>query len=317
MAYRADKAYGAYRAYGAYTLSALFALSTLSALFALPTSAQDEFKKDMGLKTATGFSYNIQKYSGFNFITEHLAETVVKSYLKLKTKAKKSSIDFEIFSGWDFIRKKTKSVEIKSNNLIVEGIPLSYLEVKADGPIYIKKVLIDEKKKRNKFVLPVSIKTKIIIDLDKVNEVITNLPKWKKILKNVDFPLPPFGRTRVEILKLQINAKENGFINVITSVRSLENPNAEPLDLSFTGKIVLKEKKVLIQDIESQIDDIFTKDSDLARSFNTFLEELINPVFNFEKYEKKGLKIESVDFQYDKNNLIILIDAKKLQNNFN
>lgn len=312
-------AYKAYRANRAYIS---FALSALSVLFALPTFSQEEtiklpVKELPLLKTATGVSYNIQKYSGFNFITEHLAEIVVRSYLRIKTKAKESKVNFEIFSGWDLIRKKVKSVELKSSNLVVGDIPLSYLEIKADGPIYIKKILNAKKKKKNRFILPVNIKLKTIINLDKVNEVIINLPKWKKALKNLEVSIPPFGKTKVEITKLQINAKEDGLINVITTIRSLENTEAEPLNLTFTGKIILKEKKVSIENIDSQIDDIFTRDSELARSFNSFLEDLINPVFNFEKYEKKGLKIENVDFHYDKNNLIILIDAKKLQHNFN
>lgn len=295
---------------------------SLSIIVTLPTYAEETLESpdeiQTELKTCTGFSYNIQKYSGFSFVTEKFTEQLIKFYLKFKTKSKKTIVDLDSYSGLDLLRKKVKSATIKSDDLKIKEIPIKHFEMEIQDPIYIKKIALKKKKKKkNRLVLPVSIKSEVIVDLNNINDVINNIPKWKKNLGEVDLPVPPFGTTKVEISNLKINAEGGGHVNVSLRVTSKESPNSEPLDLAFTGNIALKDKKIIIENLESEAKDIFTKDSDLEKSFSSFLEDLVNPVFNLSKYEKKGFTIEDVKLNFDSNNLILNIYAKKNPQNFN
>ncbi len=270
------------------------------------------------LKTASRTSYTIQKYTGFNFLVRKLYETSVKSYLKIKMRAQKSRIKISSFSGIDLLMKKAKKFTLNCENLRYKKIPLKALNIDVTGPIYIKRIK-EGNKRKSRLLLPVSIKTKIIVDLNEINEVIKNLPKWKNLNTAIDLPLPPFGSTKIKVNDIDIMINNNGEVSVISAIESLENEKAdpEPIYLSFTGRIGLEEKKILIKDLKSSAKDIFTKDSDIGREFSKVLEDLINPVFNFAKYEKKGLTIESVNLNYEENNLILDINAKKIQNNIN
>lgn len=301
------------------TLIAAFIIF-LSIIVTLPTYAEETMEEpdqiQTELKTCTGFSYNIQKYSGFSFITEKFTEQLIKSYLKFKTKSKKTIVDLDSYSGLDLLRKKAKSAIIKSDNLKIKDIPIKHFEVEVQDPVYIKKIAL-KKKKKNRLILPVRIKSEVIIDLNNINDVVNNIPKWKKNLGEVDLPVPPFGTTKVEINNLKINAEEEGHVSVSLQIKSKETIDSEPIDLTFTGKIALKDKKIIIKDLQSEAKDIFTKGSDLEKSFSRFLEDLINPIFNLSKYEKKGFTIEDVNLDFDSNNLILNIYAKKNPENFN
>lgn len=284
-----------------------------SSVFAQETTIKNE---TFELKTAGEVSSKIQKYSGFSFITEKLTEQLIKSYIKFKTKSKKTIVDLDSYSGLDLLKKKIKAATVESNDLEVKGIPIKHFEIEIKDPIYIKKLAL-KKKKRNKIVLPIAIKSEIIIDLNNINAVVNNIPKWKKNLGEVELPVPPFGTTKVELSNLKIHAQEEGRVNVSLRVTSKESLDSEPLDVAFTGNIALKDKKIIIENLESEAKDIFTKDSDLEKSFSSFLEDLVNPIFNLSKYEKKGFTIEDVKLDFDSNNLILNIYAKKIPENFN
>ena len=69
-------------------------------------------------------------------------------------------------------------------------------------------------------------------------------------------------------------------------------------------------ERLIISDLESEVEDIFTKNSDMGKSFSKFLEDLINPIFNFHKYQKKSLTIDTVKLSYEPNVLIVDIKLK-------
>lgn len=288
--------------------------TNITDVYAQEITEQKEEKIE--LKTAGTFSYNFQRYTGFSFLTEKFTEQIAKSYIKIKTKSKKTTVDLNTFSGWDLIRKKLKSASVQIDELEIKDIPIKHFEANISDPIYIKKVM-GRTKKKNKIVLPINIKAKVVIDLNNINNVISNIPRWKKVLQEVELPVPPFGNTLVELSDLKINVQDQGFVNVSVRARSKESIDSEPLDISFKGQIALKNKRIIIENLESEAKDIFTKDSDLSRSFSTFLEDLINPIFNLSKYEKKGLTIEDVKLNFDSNDLILNINAKKIPEKFN
>lgn len=248
-------------------------------------------------------SYNIQKYTGFNFFTHTLAEGILKVSIKLKTRAKKISTDLEIFSGWDLFRKKIKSLNIDAEKLTVKGVPIEKFELLIKDPLYFKK---------KRVAFPVNLKSTVKVNLEDITEVINNLPKWKKVLGELELPVPPFGTTKVKIDDLKIKINETGFTEVFVMLTSLEAPDSEPIKMSFTGNLVLRDKKIIVSDLKGEAEDIFTGDSDLGRSFSEFLEDLINPVFDFHKYEKNGLTIDNVYLSFGVNSLALEINARLL-----
>lgn len=250
------------------------------------------------LKVSSGLTYNIQKYSGFNVLVDFIAESLIKAIFKLKTKAKNLNVDLGIYSGWNLIQKKAKSLKIEASELYLKDIPLSQFELTTFGPIYIKKFKVDSKKE-NRVVFPVPVNLRIKINFEEVNNVINNLPKWQSVLKEVSLPIPPFGYTEIQISDLKIDVSENGKVHVKAFLKSLAVPDSEVLELQFIGELGIENERIIVYNLESEVEDIFTKDSEMGRAFSKMLEDLINPIFKLNKYEKKGITISKASLFYE------------------
>lgn len=275
----------------------ILVISIFFILYFIPANANTTFS------TAEKFSYTVQKYSGLNYVVDFLAEAIIKFIIKLKTKAKDISVDLKIYSAWDLFRKKAKSLEIETDKLFVEGIPIEHFKLVTSVPIYFKKKQV---------VFPLDLYIDINVNLEQVTEVLNNLPKWEKVLKELELPIPPFGVTEVAINDLKIIVSETGFVEAGAVVTSLINPESEPLELMFTGNLVLVDKKIVIYNLQAEIVDIFTKDSEMGVSFSKFLEDLINPVLDFHKYERNGLTIDSVNLSFGADNLSLNMKCRLL-----
>lgn len=269
----------------------------------LPVRSQEiitqEPNQQASFKTASKFSYNLQKYTGFNLITDFIASTVIKAVVKLKTKAKNIDVDLRIYSGTDLFKKKAKSLTIYADELFIRDIPLQYFELVTTNPIYFKKV-------------PLHVSSLVRVNLNNITDTLNRLPKWQGIFKELELPLPPFGVTKVTLSGLNIKVDKEGHVQVFTEVKSLENPDTEPLKMKFSASLVVSEKKLVLSELKTNIEDIFTEDSDTSKSFSEFLMELINPVIDFHKYERDGLTIDNIELTYGEREMILAIDFKFL-----
>ena len=281
-------------------------LSLFAFFVNMPLKAQEllqeqSIESQLEIPVANNFFYNLQKYTGLNFLFDFLTEKTMKTVIKLKTKASDISIDLQIYSAWDLLRKKAKSLAVKANELYVKDIPVESFELLTKDPIYFKK---------KKVVFPLRIDTKVRVDLNRISEILNSLPKWKKVFGELELPIPPFGSTKVTVTNVEIKINENGSIQSSLMLQSLVNPNSEPLEVQFTGNLVLREKKIIVDNLQSEVEGIFTKDSDIGMSFSKFLEDLINPIFNFHKYEKNGLTIYNVNLTFESSNLVLDINSR-------
>lgn len=292
-----------------FSFSCLIAVSSPLKAEELESEIVDLTQKESEIKfkTANKFSYNLQRFTGLNFVIDKLTELSMKAVVKLKTKAKDVSVDLKTYSAWDLLRKKAKSLDIKINESYVSGIPIEYFDIVTVDPIYIK---------RNRAVFPLRFNVLVKVNLNSVNNVLNNLPKWKKVFEEFDLSIPPFGATKIAIYDLDIQINELGLVEGSARAKSLVNPNSGPIKVRFTGNLTLREKKVIIDNLESQIEDIFTKGSEVEKSFSKFLEDLINPVFSFHKVEKNGLKIDNVNLSFGVNSLTLEINSRLLPENY-
>ena len=277
-------------------------------LFFCPLNAQELRQEtnepEQSIPVVSGFLYGLQRYSGFNVFVHFFAETAIKTMVKLKTHARDIDCNLEIFSGWDLIKKKVKSFHLDAKDLYVKNVPVEYLEITVPDPIYFRKNL----KKKNKIVFPVNISSKVIINPTSVIEMVDSMAKLKTNAHEIELPLPPFGKTKVLLQDLMIQISENGFLQSTLNAVSVINPDSEPLKAMFSGNIVISDKRLIVSDLQCEIEDIFTKDSDVSMSFCEAVADLINPVVNFHKYEKRGITIDNVALTFPENKLVLKIN---------
>ena len=272
-----------------------------------PIASAQELKEQtpVDFSVSSGFTYNLQKYTGFNSVVDFFAEKIIQGIVKFETKAKNVDVDLNIYSGVNLFQKKAQSLNVEAENILIEKIPISYFNLQTLDPIYFKKVELKSHKKRNRVAFPLRITSQIKVNLNDISNVLNNLPKWKEVLAEIDLPVPPFGYTKITVTDLKIDIDENGLVYVSSSFKSLVNEKSEPLPLNviFTGKLILQDKKLIIENLQSEVKDIFTDDTDIGRAFSDMLEDLINPVIKFTKYEKNGLKIDNIEMFFEPSKL--------------
>ena len=247
-------------------------------------------------------SYNIQKYSGFNWVVDNVTEIIAGLVFKSKTKAKKVKVDIDIFSGLDLIQKKTRSVKVYAKDLLIKKVPIEHFELQTSEPVYFTK---SGRKYRVKFPLDLSIE--FVLNPSNLFFAISDTKQEKQDKLNnsleIDLPLPPLGSTKILIKDIVLRISKNGRIYSELKAFSKINPEAEPLFILVEGDLVIKDKKLLLENLKSEIDGIFTKDSDVSTSFCQTLGDLLNPLINFNKYEKEGIKISKVEYMIEQEEL--------------
>ena len=256
-------------------------------------------------------SYNIQKYSGFNWVVDNVAELIAGFVLKTKTKAKKVKVDIGIYSGLDLISKKARFIRVYANNLLIKKIPVDSFRLQTSEPVYLTK---PGKKYRVK--VPMDLSINFILDPSDLFFTISD-PKQSGNDKlnnslEIDLPLPPLGSSKILIKDISFKISENGRIYSELKAFSKVNPEAGPLHVFVEGALVIRDKKLILEDLKSEIDDIFTKDSEVSISFCQALEELINPLINFNRYEKEGIKISKVEYMFKEKKLSFNLEANLL-----
>lgn len=275
--------------------------------FLIPPLNAKELKKEEtkpNIPIASKISYNIQRYSGFNFFIDSLAESVIKGLVKFKTHGRNINCKLEIFSGLDLLKKKIKSFNLNTSELKVKNIPVEYFELNTLDPLYFRK----NAKKRYRVIHPADITAKVIIDPSSVIEILDNKSETGRHEKEIELPLPPFGSTKVLLQDLMIKISETGFIESTIKAVSATNPDSEPFIAMFSGNVLIEDKKLLISNLNCEAEDIFTKDSDIGMAFCKAINELINPIINFHKYEKRGITIDNVDLSFPENELFFKIN---------
>lgn len=264
------------------------------------------------LANENSFSYKIQKYSGFTLANKLLAEFISESYIRIKSKAKKVDIKIEPYSGVDLIRKKAKKITLKANEIRLKEIPIDSFYFETKNPITLGK----DSRGKIWVQTPVNIKSICKIDLSDSETILDGFSEIKKVGKEkdstdieVELPLPPFGTTKLLIQDIDLKISLEGKANIIAYIRSAINPKEEPLKVEASGELVLDKKKIKIGNVKTSVQDIFTEDSEEGKQFSSFIEDLINPIFNFAKLEKKGITIDSVNLEFNKGYMIIKLDG--------
>lgn len=259
-------------------------------------------------KTSGKISTTVQKYTGFTLFTRIIAESILNKYISNKTQAEHANVDLKTYSGIDLIKRKLKSANFDGENLLLQNIPIETLEIALKDPISIKKIKKPNGRVKYDIEYPINGIAQAAINLNKTNEVINNLPKWKDRFNQINLPLPPFGSIKVKITDFNISVDDYGKANIECGLTSLDDPTSSPLKIRFTGDIKIDEKKVFIKNINSEIEDVFKEKSDLSNSFNKVLEDLINPIFDFSKYEKKGIKINTSELLFKDQKINLMLD---------
>lgn len=227
------------------------------------------------------------KITGMTFLTEKIAQAIIRKELKKATK-EKFKVEMKSYSAKDLVQGKFKSLKIYGKNLDIEGVYLSSFEVKTACDFnYVEPVKNSIKFKEN-MVMNYALEIKNS-DLQKTIKSAGYLDKLNKT------NLSAFGITffKLDGADVQIKSGKLYFTINVTSPLS-----SKPIPIVIRSSVKVEDGDIVLTKID--LVNAYTV-IDLSRL--TYLLNMINPLtFSTEILENKDSKmsVKTIDIIDDK-----------------
>lgn len=230
---------------------------------------------------------NIQKITGMNFLTEKIAQSIIKKELKKATK-EKFKVEMKSYSAKDLMQGKFKSLKFSGKNLEIDGAYLSSFEAKTlceFNSVELTKNII---KFRENMVMDFAIEISNS-DLKKTVKSTGYLDSLNKI------NLSGFGITFFKLNGADVEIKNNKLyftINVISPM------SAKPLSMVIASDLKVENGQIVLTKL--YFTNLFAI-VDLSKM--TYLLNALNPLtFSTDILNNKDskMKINSVDIIGDR-----------------
>lgn len=234
------------------------------------------------------FNQRVSKYTGVTFLTEKLAQSIIKGEIKKETK-ENFKVKVKSYSAADLAGGRFKSLSISGKNLEIEGTYLTSLEIKTLCDFNY--VQLDKKSIKFKENMVVDFKT-VISDTDLRKTMQSS--GYLKDLNSVN--LSAFGMTVFKLSGADVAIKNNKMYFTIKVTSALFGH--KPLNIVVASDVKVEDGKIVLTKI-----DLVTFFTRLNLSDLTYLLNAINPLnFSLDILSNKDSKmqVQSVDITGDR-----------------
>lgn len=277
--------------------------SDQSILIAAEPSAQSnsaELKATQNAEVAPPFhvsgkiSRNFQKYSGLNWLTEtslNLGSTI-SAKLLLHGRPK---VRFKIYAMSDCLAGKFKSVSIDLKHSSFKKIPLADLKLETTTPLQVR--LFKTGKGAAGVGAPVMVAVSGEVDEKDVSKALQS-PEISSQLNFLRLQLPGLGDQHLQVLEPKVKI-ENGKVKINTWLITANAPKETGITLDIVAKPYLEgERFIFLKDTTVDSKDIMN-----PAEFSKFSEDLLNPLLDFGKFDRKTHAFRLTKLQLGEQNL--------------
>lgn len=251
------------------------------------------------------FSRGFQRYTGINFITEVVANQVVKHVIKKKTGGK-VKVRLKTYSLTDLIAGKVKSLNIDLKDATIESVPVSGINVATKYPTWFSYKRQNRTHLKRPIALAVtgSVKQKDITNALSSEKIISSL-------RGLKLDLPGLGETQLDIIEPDVKIKEGKMvIKGIMVTKGASKDTGVPITITGTP-LLINGQRIVVSNL--------TVDSEYIvepGKFAKFVSDLINPIVDFGRYDTTTHAFRLAKFNIGKQQVdglgeLILVPPKK------
>jgi hypothetical protein len=255
-------------------LSALVLLSCAAPAFAEvkePEAAPTPFP--IGSK----FSRTVQKVTGITFLSDVIAGQAAKKVLRKKLGGK-VKVKVKTFGLTDLVAGKIKSVSVSSDGGAYKNIPLGEVEMVSATPIWYQYKRKDGQKP--------GLKTPILLNVKgdlSTNDIITALGSERiaRSMRGLKLDLPGLGDQQLQVVRPKVEIGDSTLkIDALLITQGAAEDTGVPIVIS--GRPVLEGDKIFLREMKVSSPDIVEPEK-----FAAFAEELLNPIVDFSRMDRK------------------------------
>lgn len=220
----------------------------------------------------------IQKYTGLTWLAQsslNLGGTVAaKCILHGHPKVR-----FQAYSLTDCLSGKFKSVKLDLKDCSYKKVALGDLNVETSTPLQLR--LFNTKKGAPGVAAPVMVAVSGKVDEKDVSKALQS-PEISSQLNFLRLQLPGLGDQHLQVVEPKVKI-ENGQVKINTWLITAGAPKETGVSVDISAKPILeKERFISLQD--TQVD---SKDINDPQEFSKFSQELLNPLLDFGKFDRK------------------------------
>jgi len=235
----------------------------------------------------SSFSRGVQKVTGITTVSQFVAGQVVQRVLQKKLGGH-VKVKVRTWSLTDLISGKIKSLEIQLKSSQYQNVPLGKIVISSDTPVWLR--YRRENNDRAGLRTPILLRMRAHLTQDNVSNALA-VGRVASSLRALKLDLPGLGEQQLQVLDPQVSMAQN-LITVKATLVTAGASRDTGVDLTVTGKPVLKgDDQILLSDMAIDCPDIIE-----PQKFAHFVEELLNPLVNFHRFDRPNfaLRLDSL-----------------------
>jgi hypothetical protein len=233
------------------------------------------------------FSRGLQRATGITTVSQFVAGQVVQRVLQKKLGGH-IKVKVRTWSLTDLLSGKIKSLEIKLKSSQYKDVPMGKIVISSDTPVWLR--YRRENNDRAGLRTPILLRMKAHLTQDNVSDALA-VGRVASSLRALKLDLPGLGEQQLQVLDPKVTMAEK-LITVKATLVTAGAARDTGVDLTVTGKPELKgDDRIVLTNMAVECPDIIE-----PQKFASFVEELINPLVNFHRFDRRNfaLRLDSL-----------------------
>ncbi len=223
------------------------------------------------------FSRTVQKVTGITFLSDVIAGQAAKKVLTKKLGGK-VKVKVKTFGLTDLVAGKIKSVSVSSDGGAYKNVPLGEVEMASATPIWYQYKHKDGQRPGLKTPILLNVKGNL-----STQDIVLALGSERiaKSMRGLKLDLPGLGDQQLQVVRPKVEIGDNE-LKVDALLVTLGGAEETGVPLKISGRPVLDGDKIFLREMKVESPDIIEPEK-----FSAFAEELLNPIVDFSRMDRK------------------------------
>jgi len=224
------------------------------------------------------FSRNLQKYTGLNFVAQVVANQVAQKALRRRLGSGHIKVRVKTYSLTDLCSGKLSSVKIELAQCLIKALPIGDLQLSSANPIWFDPGWHGH---RAGLQRPFMFNVKARLNRAEIASALNN-PKVSESIRGLKLDLPGLGAQQLQIVHPKLELQEGGIVKIDALLITQDGAPDTGVPIKISGRPTIEAQRIWLRDMTVESPDIPN-----PVEFAQFVGELVNPIFDMGKFDRK------------------------------